>query len=174
MRRTEEVFEQIIQLCRDWGGDILQVSKKDFNLIYREDRTNFFEAPFSSRNLGIDWASKRIIWAEEAICAEILHEMGHLFACSKNPTMSDDYTFFGWEYLLAKRFKIVDLWTKSNRDYCVEYEVGKFSDLGDLTESQKQQVLLNRVEVGQKLGIIVNGSPIPLKIPAYSGKGLYQ
>jgi len=117
-------------------------------------------APFISAH-AIDWTA-RIIYVVKgrADVPAILHEMGHVFASRRSPWHSKEFSFFGWEYLLAKELGITRAWAKSNQGYSVGDDGTLYADL---TPQQRKRVVQTQILKGIKLGIISKGH-VPLTV----------
>jgi hypothetical protein len=139
------------------GGNVVAVSEE------RYDALHIFEAPFTSYRLGIDWIKRVVyfVWDTDGhtrLCwGDIIHEMGHVFACKKNPDNSDEYDFFGWEWALMKQIGgNEDQWNESQKHYQIGIQVNGswFNEWGSLTPKQRRHVLKDRLEKAKALGLI--------------------
>lgn len=156
--------------CRRWGGDIVEISAQEYEQIFRgpdqrrflyNDR-RFFDAPFCSGDLGVDWEEQRILYTDRRPIPwpAFTHEMGHLFGTLENPNQASEVDFFGWEYLLAQRVGNIDEWVGDNRDYvvdCVDQKgkvIKRDVSFGDLTMDQRGFWVDCQIQRGKDLGII--------------------
>lgn len=164
-------IEELRKLVEKWGGTLEKVSRDEIYAI--EEQAGFAAAPFTG-GLGVFWKDKRILFTEQTHWSAIIHEMGHVFVGKCEPENEpNEFDFFGWEYLIAKRFDI-EAWRKENADYVVT-EDGK--SLGDLTnefnervmhgmnldEKEFQALITERLQRAEELGMIQNGEPVTLR-----------
>jgi hypothetical protein len=148
-------IKKLEELCVKFGGKLLKVTQRQFQKMKEEGvpidgyRT-FFEANFSSNDLGIHWPSRTIVYAGKVLWWEVVHEMGHVFAQQVDPNASEDEEeFIGWEYLLVKQVGDLKPWLEANENF----STGDL-DLGDLTLGEQIAYLERSVLRGQELGII--------------------
>ncbi len=68
----------------------------------------------------MDW-HRKVIYADPSTkAADIIHEMGHVFACKVNPERSEEYLFLGWEYVVALSIGMTEPeWAEQMKDYMV-------------------------------------------------------
>lgn len=121
-------------MALDWGGEIKEVTPLEFEeFIYQDKKgdTGYSRAPFATGRLGLNYEKKQIIFVGDIPAADIIHEMGHVFACKYEPYRSSEIDFFGWEYLLAKKFDIFEDWIKANNEYMIcedgSHTIGEFN-----------------------------------------------
>lgn len=168
-------IDQLRKLCHRWGGEFVELSQSAYDdvrhfkgeqkRVFGPHRGPFYEAPFSSERLGVFWKARKLVYSGDVYWTEVIHEMGHLFASSKNPDRSDEFNFFGWEYLLAKRVGDPEEWIKTNRHYGVSHRGSE--EFGSLNPKEQKQLLAEQVKCGKKLGII---SPWGTPLSIYSKK----
>jgi hypothetical protein len=175
-------IQKLRALARRWGGDLVEVSEKEWDRL-KETRVShhgpgtrsFHEAPFTGRDLGVHWPSRRVIYHGEVQWVEVIHEMGHAFATPKDPDSTDELDFFGWEYSLVKAIGASEYeWVTHNKDYGVygvdEKVQGEF---GDLSPKQQTELLKKLVAKGKELGII-DSRGRPLSVPRVLDMGAIQ
>lgn len=151
------LIEKLNKITQKFRGSISELSDKDWNRYRNEFR--FYEAPFTN-NLAIIWEEKKIVWKnKEPPWPHIIHEMGHLFACTDEEypgSGEDENSFFGWEYLLAKKIKgSIEEWNNDNNDYgCFFKAEGLCHDFGMLTKKKKKEFVDSCIEAGINKGSI--------------------
>lgn len=95
------------------------------------------------------------------------HELAHLVATTKPPDeVPSEWSFFGWEYLLAKRLRVARLWRLGNRDYNVNKSLGgrTIYEFRHVTEPDEfRAVMKSTLAAGRRAGCIVRGRPVPLR-----------
>jgi hypothetical protein len=160
------MFSKLSALAKAWGGRVRIISTDEYDKISDSDSSAFCEAPFSSYRLGVRWTAKEIICTRPYIWTEIVHEMGHVFACNDPPQRSHEYDFFGWEYALVRRIGgSVSDWVANNKDYGIFQEIagvyiGEFSDA---SPKIREYLLDERVRHARMQGIIVGDQPIAIR-----------
>ena len=146
---TSTVIENLAGLINLWGGELIVTDHIPIR----------FQSPGPS-SVGLNWRGKRIYCTFESkyvrvpeILAGIIHEMGHVFASKKPVRQQYEFSFFGWEYLVAKKVNFDrDTWIEENSVYAVsEYDNLLF---GDLTIYKKNKLLEERITFGKSIGII--------------------
>jgi hypothetical protein len=153
-------LEKLADLCTAWGGKILEETKEEFNKRREEDGW-FSEAPFTLW-LGVNWSSKTIIYTGEVVESNVIHEMGHVFAANQPPRAADEFTFLGWEYVVAKQVGIsLPDWLAANRDYVVSVDGDK--DIGHLSKREIFQLIHDRVKASRKAGLVKGGKPLAIR-----------
>lgn len=142
-------------LCRKaegWGGQIVFLNKGAFEAV--KGLGSVDESPFSSHDLAVDHAAKTVYTSTEADWQapwyEVVHELGHVFACLQTPSGSSELEFLGWEYALARELRGVREWIQSNKDY----GVGPGRDLGDLSRKELQELLKERLWTAGRNGLL--------------------
>ena len=148
-------IQKLRTLARKWGGDLAEVTPKEWDRLKEErltDRTRtFHEAPFTGKDLGVHWPTRRVIYSGEVAWVEVIHEMGHAFATLQSPDHSDELEFFGWEYALVRFIGASEeAWIEHNRDYGID----DGEEFGGLDATKRTVFLKAQVTKGQELGII--------------------
>jgi hypothetical protein len=154
-------------LCQSWGGTLVEVPEAKLDEIEKREldrnRRDFYPAPFAN-DLGVFWRRKRIVYTTvpaDRSYAELVHEMGHTFACTKNPEDSDEFDFFGWEYAVIRYVGgSTALWAHTNRFYSVE-NGGR--ELGSLSEIEVYNLVQERVAHARTLGILNGYTPLAVR-----------
>lgn len=126
------MLSKLREIAKTWGGDIVELSHEDF--LAREEEETFSVAPFVNDDLGVDYNRKEVVFSSKrppTWCA-VVHELGHVFACSEEPLESNEFAFFGWEYILAKRIGGAQEWCAANKDY----GVGDFQEFGSISKKR--------------------------------------
>lgn len=140
-------LSKLKRLARKWGGDVVELSRSDYDKL----QSGFYEAPFTSYRLGVHHRSKTVYWSEKVEVGEVIHEMGHVFASKRPPDLTEEWDFFGWEYILAKKVGALKEWTGSTSDYQVSEDGETF---GGLTEAGRVVLLTERVSRAKALGLL--------------------
>lgn len=159
--------------ARRWGGDLSEVTPAEFATLFRyqdaQKHTLYHRAPFSSSDLGIDWDNKQILYSADVYWPEVIHEMGHVFACKVIPNHADEAIFFGWEYTLAQRVGDIRAWVRSNADYVIQAYDGKsvqedLRDFGKLSSQERESTLKYHVGLSKEHGLIGSrGAPLAIR-----------
>lgn len=138
--------------CQKWGGDLVLMSSEEF-----ERALDIQEAPFTT-GLGVQYGRKTVIYTNpEVLWTDVVHEMAHVFASRVPPMRSDESQFFGWEWLVGKRFvRDIPGWIKGYADYCVD----SGHDFATLSFKEQMEEVHKSVEIGKQYGNISKGWPI--------------
>lgn len=153
-------LQALKELARKWGGDIIEISQVEFNARLMENLLE--DAPFSSHSLGVDYDAKVVYYSEDDPPPwwEMVHEMGHVFACRERPQVCDEYTFFGWEYAVFKMLGAIEGgWTEAQK----YYQIGNGDDFGDLSAEEQAAIVSERVATAEAFGLIVGGKPVAIR-----------
>lgn len=150
-------FDRLVTLAHQWGGQFIHVTSESFWRGDRPYKLGLSKAPFDPY-LAIEW-DRMEMWFADPDPGPIIHEMAHLFACQVPPEHADEFDFFGWEYALARKVRGVGEWMKSNR----EYGIAPDQEFGTMTKRQRKQVLDERLDYAQALGILDGLNPIPIR-----------
>ena len=153
-------LEGVRRLCEQWGGKLVCVSEEEFDS--HKDNALFCEAPFTHADLGVLWMEKTILYTERvpACPYEVIHEMGHVFACDFPPDDAEEFNFFGWEYTTMQHLGLShEGWVKANRHYMVSGSTA----LSNLTESQLSELIAERIRVAEFLQLVRSGVPLTIR-----------
>ncbi len=141
-------------LVQSWGGDLKQVESDD------PLWDHIAAAPFSSW-LGVDHKRKVIYYTKEAQPGEVIHEAGHVFASSRTPNFSEEYDFFGWEFVVAVKVGLVDEWLETTGNYTIGGT--DFVEFEDMTIDEQSDLLEERVQHARSLGLIQGDEPMSIR-----------
>jgi hypothetical protein len=175
------IIEKLRGLAQKWGGELVELSRDDFDTRFggKDSQTvpkGLSQAPFSSHDLGICWSKKQVIFGQPAEWHEIVHEMGHIFACKQRPYKSKEWNFFGWEYALALYVggrAAAKEWTAANKDYGIsdfKFRDGQLVlkhgswDFGGCTPEQREDILAERLAFAKNKGLVAeDGTPLAIR-----------
>jgi hypothetical protein len=150
-------LELLVDLCTEWGGSLIQVSKEEYNECSTTNDKGYYHCPFAS-GLGVEWNKKIIMYTGEVNPSAVIHEMGHVFASHQTPRHSDEYAFFGWEYAVSKYVRIpFKEWAESNNDYAVGSRCEEF---GSLKPKEQKEIIEERLQVARASGLLKDTSEI--------------
>jgi hypothetical protein len=142
-------------MAAQWGGRLQRVSEEEYWAL-----TGISEAPFAT-TLGIDYQAGIVYYTADQQIGEIIHEMGHVFASDKPPNVSKEWTFFGWEWTVAKAAGCELEWIASSRNYSVP----RGDEFGYITEGRQKRILRERYGHAKKIGLISqNGTPLCIRL----------
>jgi len=158
------ILDKLAQQARAWGGELRAVTAEEYNEVALASR-GFSNAPFVSGDLGVDFKKKLILYvpgsASDVEPVAICHEMGHVFASRRSPRHCKEYSFLGWEYMLAMRAGIsLDDWMESQNDYGVDSVVflptkrPLKGNIGQLSDEEFKAILEERIAYAQKRGLL--------------------
>jgi hypothetical protein len=163
-KNNNKNIARLARICKKWGGKLIKI--KDYSDFPIWDK-NFEQAPFTTEDLAIIHKDKIIFYSDKIKWPQIIHEMGHVFACHtrpKNSSPNDEYMFFGWEYLLAKQIKgSIKDWFIENRKYSVGENTKIFINLGALSRNEKYDIINKRIKIAKNKKIIINNKSIPIR-----------
>jgi len=149
------------EMAQGWDCTFVQVTQEAFNNHLEDGRKNkgdayISDAPFTNKELSIDFLNKIVYYVDaNTPWPHLLHELAHAVACEVHPNVSEEYSFFGWEYTVAQKLDAVESWLLFNRDY----SVGDGDDLGELKPLELVKVLAERIGHAYSIGLIKNGNP---------------
>lgn len=162
------VLQKLGALANSWGGSIREVTPEEWSKIaglevigvgyWRMNPVRGFSlAPFSSRDLGVFWRRKQVVFSGQGDWPEVIHEMAHVFASNKKPDLAEEWPFLGWEYAVAKYVEgpLKD-WYSYMRDYMISKDGDTF---GDLSPSQRHLLCQKRLQVARDLKLVVGDVP---------------
>ncbi len=147
----ERCIAALKALASKWGGSVQEVDEDTFDEI--EDLEL---APFTGARLGVVYATKTVYYCGDVPWVDLVHEMGHVFACNETPEGSQEWDFFGWEYAIVRKLRGVKLWVRSNSGYIINKDGDTF---GELSRSERQATLRERVAHAHSTGLLKNGEP---------------
>ena len=123
-KRDQALVKKIAKVIKPWGGTIetrvggWRIFDED------EDRRVLGIAPFDG-TLACSYDKKKLYLAvtkgHKANISGLIHEAGHVFACTDLPAYSQEMDFLGWEYQFAKQLGVLKRWYAENEDYAVDY-----------------------------------------------------
>ncbi len=158
---TQSCFAKISSLASSWGGEIQRVHAVRYQEI-EYDAPNFSAAPFSlRRQIGILWDEKKIVCGpdESPTVGDLIHEMGHVFACSMPPNLvPTEQAFFGWEYALAQELGCVYEWIRGNKEYGIDGE-----EFGYFKLKKQREILKRELKSSTDRGLVVNGRAVAIR-----------
>ena len=165
----EDVVQRLRRRARRWGGDLIEVSDKEF------ESRRVPQAPFTGWHVGLRFRAKQVVFAEFAqprdiafFTATLLHEMGHVFATTRAPYKAEEYDFLGWEIALARKVGLTDAaFCRANADYEIDEHQGDayYGQFRDFVGDPKGRLafLTQRVERAKELGLIRRGHPVSVR-----------
>jgi hypothetical protein len=150
--------ELLAAYCKKWGGRLTRLSEERFDTrfdaIHGPPNRSWYDAPFTGGRLGVLWRKKEIIYAGDEPWPGILHEMGHVFAAKRNPSLADEYNFLGWEHVMAHVVGDVKYWREHNANYGVTDSDGDPTDFSLLEEKEFQWLMDAREKLATERGLL--------------------
>jgi hypothetical protein len=113
-------------------------------------------APFDP-HLGIDRSELLLVFEDGAAPTGLIHELGHLLFDPLSKTapfgnsFGDEFRWFGWEWVVARAFRVEQQWRDENRDYAVTDQGGAF---GTLIPDEQLELLVQRHQIASELGFL--------------------
>lgn len=162
--------KELQRLCRAWGGDLILMPRRAFELLEHYDRSGarmFTPAPASSFH-GLNWDAKLVFATHEDVNAgSVIHEMGHVFASDVSERDCDEWSWLGWEIRLAQQVGAYRVWSKQNEAYVMGDYDGLGVDgeeWGTITSGGRRAVARDRIAAGKRFRIINrSGRPIAIR-----------
>ncbi len=148
-------MDRLLPFIKQWGGEVVYLSS------IHEYPRGVSEAPFSN-SLAIDHARRILYLAPHFEVGEVIHEMGHVFACRVSPFLSDEIEFVGWEFTLARKAGLVDEWLESMWNYGIG-ETSLGSEFRDLSLDDQSEFLEWAVRQAEDLGLISGDEPLCIR-----------
>lgn len=145
---------ELQRLAEGWGGAVVEVHFDD------PVWDSVDVAPFSAW-LGVDHGHKTVYLTQDAEPGEVIHEMGHVFASDRTPNFSEEYDFFGWEFVVAQKAGLVEEWIQSAGNYSVGGT--QFAEFSELSIDEQSDLLEERVGHARLLGLIVGEEPVSIR-----------
>ena len=157
-----ESLELLTLKAREWGGDLICV-----DAISNIDSDDLTHCPFS-HHLAIDHKAKHVYYTPHlpgiTDLGGIIHEFGHVFATLEDPNTAEEYDFLGWEWLLALEVGLRDEWLLSMDNYSLAAEGNVYAeDFGYLDDDQRSDLLEERIDYAESLGLIVDGQCVSIR-----------
>jgi hypothetical protein len=160
-------LQRLRKMAREWGGRIVH-SPDQFRKIQEDlDKRFDLDTPISlcpfDDDLAIDHARRLIVMRlAEPNLGNLIHEMGHVFASKIAPRDSEEWPFFGWEYMVAKQAGCLSNWLKSTENYLVIAKHGNI-EFKYLDTFDKRRMLAERIRKARKLGLLKRGIPVSVR-----------
>ena len=119
---------------------------------YDAEPKGIFSCPFSSYKMAILWKTKTVVHDGEVQWADLIHELGHIFAAKGPPDDCGKETdWLGWEVGMVKWLKApMRPWINSNK----EYETGEHGLLGYMKTSERDVYLRELFSLAKQDGLI--------------------
>lgn len=151
-------FKYLQRLARRWGGELRLVTMQTYdNLPYTA-----LPSPVEKMH-SVDYEHRTVYVVKGHIkLPNIIHELGHVFASPHHPNAQkqNEIPWLGWEFLMAKRLRILREWYK---DYA-NYGLGSLFhgyDMDQLTRDELTMVLKKAVRLSRAYGVVKGNRPIP-------------
>lgn len=154
MKKKPSLYDQrIVKLkrrARAWGGRLIEIKNGEGRPYGMQ------QAPFSSKRIGVCYSEKIVYYSRECFIPEIIHEMGHVFACNHKPMNSDEWSFFGWEWILAKAIGLTQSeFATGNYNYLAYDSNQSLFEVGKMSPKFLQKVLADAIVSSKENGLIV-------------------
>jgi hypothetical protein len=145
--------------------DFAKSHKVRARLVSKEQLLLLPPSPFNI-DIAIVWNTKELLMHEECIhdpacLGGCIHELGHILASRRCPNESDEISFLGWEWQVAKLLKVSRQWHANMQDYVITSEGSAYRDC---TKKRILKELRAAVEIGKKYGNIgPNGETLAVR-----------
>lgn len=157
------MIDKLRAYCHKWHGDLLVLSGIEFDRLPFPDYlgqydSGWHEAPFTD-GMGIHWPSRRVFVKEShtKYTTDIIHEMGHLFACRWNPNGPiEEHEFLGWEIRLALLVGLPDSeYKRQNSNYVVDAPITDgYASIKDLSRAEWIKAKRNAIAFSKAKGLL--------------------
>lgn len=157
MRTVTEKFKYLQRLARRWGGSL--------NLVTRQTYKNLpliSESPVNNLH-AVDWSNRAVyVVIGQIDLPNIIHELGHVFASQYSPNnrRCAEVPWLGWEFLLARKLRILREWRKSYGDYGLAY-IYHYYTINELSHEERKLALRKAIQLSRKRGLIKGNNPVP-------------
>ncbi len=164
-----EPMQRLFAMIEGWGGKLERVNYVTYAEFVRARPLSFAPAPFTSADFGIFWKDKLFVYTDRVAIrpSELIHEMGHVFACLTPPRDLDteEVDFLGWEYVLACAVGVDPVvWRRDNDQYMVTLPQSDGPvEMQALNDSEFAILMADRVFAAEKFGTIINGLPVAIR-----------
>lgn len=145
----------VLNRLRELGATVILDSEKDPPQ----------SCPFSWK-MGLDYGNKTLFFTGECddeSVGHLIHEAGHLLACSKTPEDSEEYDFLGWELALAMELDLLGDWLHGQQDYTVTTNDNGSIEIGLLSDDELSELIEERVDYARSIGLIRGGSVVAIR-----------
>ena len=161
-KMNELALRRLRRLVKPWGGEIRLLSEEAY---YKLDtasprRSGFSPAPFGCY-CGVHYRDRAVILGaplREHLVAEVIHEMGHVFASRKSPDASEEFDFLGWEMATARHVGLPwAAWRRGSKNYQlwdIRREERWPAEVGACSYAELALVYADRVAHAIKLGLV--------------------
>lgn len=174
MTTAAEILQALQQKALDFGGTLKVLTVEQFELLEDHDDA-VSSAPFNT-HLACNWDLKEVYIQDSAVTclrtlAEVIHEMGHVFACTEAPLKSEEVEFIGWEYSVALELGLDDQWLQSMASYGIGGYIQKIlgpsktprGEFGDLTLDEQMELLEEMCFRAERDGLLQRGIPVAIR-----------
>ena len=155
-------IERLQALAREWGGDIKRVPPPPTGRMALFVDGGHSHCPFDDLAVHFE---RREVWHWEAApnVGSLIHEAGHVFASRIAPEHSEEYDFFGWEAVVARRAGVFDEWLESSGNYQIQTLDPGGQEFGRLDRTYQRRLLADRIRVAKRAGLIRFGRPVSIR-----------
>lgn len=152
------MLNQLTDLSYKLGGQLILLEEQEFSNLRKNNMLSV--APFVSYSLGIDYDNKNIFYSQGSDYGHVIHEMAHVFASKTPPFSSDEISFIGWEFAVAKHINLdIEKWCSQLSDYMIDDNTAFIN----LPTKEKELFLKERYDFCISEGM-VSKDGIPLSI----------
>jgi len=163
-------LSRLRSLCQALGGGLVEMTEEEFDRTFmvgsQKEPVGLTHAPFTDRNLGVDWEGKRVLYSTRwgVHWPDLIHEMAHIFASVVSPAKSDEWSFFGWEYAMCLYLGgDLGVWKEAQQSYLPPTKVA-LKAFGSLSSEQQQAILDERLAAAKAAGLVAeDGTPLAIR-----------
>ena len=147
---------RVIALAKRRGACVHVVDQAAWDRLSANERDSWHESPFSHMSLAIEEQERVVYFLEDHVddveaAGSIIHELGHLHA--------NEYGWMAWEIAVAREARVRRVWDLAMKDYGLGTVSRGLEQLdgmewGDIGQSEKRAVILDRMKAARKRGIV--------------------
>ena len=156
---------RVIGLAKRRGACVRIVDQAFWDRMCAAERDSWHESPFSHMCLAIEEQERVVYLLEDHTddvdaAGSIIHELGHLHATrAESVSHANEYGWMAWEIAVAREARVRRVWDLAMKDYGLGSVSRGLEQLdgmewGDITQSEKRAVILDRMKAARKRGIV--------------------
>ena len=175
---------RVIALAKRRGACVRVVDEAFWKRLCAGERNSWHESPFTHMSLAIEEQERVVYFLQDhaddvEAAGSIIHELGHLHATrAESVSHANEYGWMAWEIAVAREARVRRVWDLAMTDYglgsvsspALEHLDGM--EWGDITQSEKRVVILDRMKAARRRGIVdARGRAVWRRLPSFVRTG---